>query len=371
MAAQDRRAGKRPEGREGALLVGRRQLGALPAAWATSPGPLRRAGVVSLLERRPVTVPSEGGEALVVGLRRPVPAIAVCRPDRDPDEVAARAAAELSRLIERDPLLALEASRPRLAETCALLARVAATPLSVLLTGETGVGKEIAARLLHVASGRRGPFVAENCAALPESLLEAELFGVRRGAFTGAVENRPGRIVAASGGTLFLDEIGDVPPAIQAKLLRVLQEREVRALGAGRARPVDVRIVSATHRNLAARARDGRFRADLYFRLAGVTVCLPPLRKTPEDLPYLLASLLARAEDDGIAPRAALRPAALTVLSVAQLSGNVRELDNIVRRALALTGGRPIDIGAIEAAMPDVASQPENLEAHAILEALE
>ena len=170
--------------------------------------------------------------------------------------------------------------------------RVAPHRISVLVLGESGTGKELVAREVHRASGRSGPFVAVNVAALPETLAEAELFGAARGAFTGADRDRPGVVEASSGGTLFLDEIGDLSPQVQAKLLRVLQEREVRRLGETRTRAVDLRLVAATHRDLARLAGEGSFRGDLLYRIAGITVCLPPLRERPRDLRVLLERAL-------------------------------------------------------------------------------
>ncbi len=361
------------------LLVGDRRLGEAPTPHRGDEPHFRRAGIASLLDGDRRTVRAGGATLAVTALRDPAPAIVLVPVPRDAgDRLLRRVVAEaeestrarLSGLLEREPLLAVEAARPSLAATCDLLARVAPVPLSVLILGETGAGKEVTARALHAASGRPGPFVAENCAALPESLLEAELFGVRRGAFTGATRDRPGRIASAGGGTLFLDEIGDVPPAIQAKLLRVLQEREIRPLGDDHAHPVDVRFVAATHRDLPALARKGAFRQDLYFRLAGVTVRLPPLRETPADLPFLVAALLARAERDAALPRRAVSLTALSLLTLLRLPGNVRELDNILRRALTLARGPTIDAGTLEACLPEMQVDAENLEAHAILEAL-
>ena len=170
--------------------------------------------------------------------------------------------------------------------------RVAPHRISVLVLGESGTGKELVAREVHRASGRSGPFVAVNVAALPETLAEAELFGAARGAFTGADRDRTGVIEASSGGTLFLDEIGDLSPQVQAKLLRVLQEREVRRLGETRTRTVDLRLVAATHRDLSRLAGEGRFRGDLLYRIAGITVSLPPLRERPRDLRVLLERAL-------------------------------------------------------------------------------
>jgi len=212
------------------------------------------------------------------------------------------------------------------------LYRAAPADAPVLLQGETGTGKELAAGVLHGASGRAaGPFVAENCGALPESIVEAELFGVVRGAFTGADRDRPGLFRLASSGTLFLDEVGELAPGVQAKLLRVLEEGEVRPVGGEAVEPVDVRLVAASHRDLAELVRTGRFREDLYYRLNVLPVRLPPLRERPEDVPLLVEHFL-----DLLAPspaeRPALAPATRARLAAHTWPGNVRELKNAVWR---------------------------------------
>jgi two-component system, NtrC family, response regulator HydG len=229
----------------------------------------------------------------------------------------------------------------------AMARRVARTNATVLLLGESGVGKERVARLVHDASGRLGgPMVAVNCAAMPESLLESELFGHAKGAFSGAVADRPGLFEAARGGTLFLDEIGDVPPAMQAKLLRVLEEREVRRVGENKTRPVDVRIVAATHKDLASAAADGSFRQDLYFRLRVVEISIPPLRERPEDILPIAKRLLAEAaaREGGGAPKE-IGKAACRALYDYAWPGNVRELVNAMERARILSDGPAIEPG--------------------------
>jgi DNA-binding NtrC family response regulator len=241
-----------------------------------------------------------------------------------------------------------------LREVAALLPRVAATDATVLLRGESGTGKELVARALHQASPRLdGPFVAVNCAALPPGLLESELFGFERGAFTGAHARRPGLVESAQGGTLFLDEIGDMSLDAQARLLRVLQERQVVRLGGREPVPVDVRVVAATHRDLATWSQEGRFRADLLYRLAVVPIDLPPLRARPGDVPGLVEHFLAKhaARHRAEAPRPT--EALLAWARGQPWPGNVRELENWVERAVVLGRFEPAGSAPpVEAAPP-------------------
>ncbi len=220
--------------------------------------------------------------------------------------------------------------------------RVARTSVPVLFEGESGTGKELFARALHQAGDRAGePFVAENCAALPDTLLENELFGHERGAFTGADTPAMGLFERADGGTLFLDEVGDMSAGLQTRLLRVLQEGEVRRVGGAAVKKVDVRIVTATNRNLAEMVREGRFREDLYYRLAVVKVRVPPLRERREDVPALVAHFARRFSESGLPLE--VTPDALDALVRHDWPGNVRELENEMRRAAALARG-PIDL---------------------------
>jgi two-component system, NtrC family, response regulator PilR len=225
--------------------------------------------------------------------------------------------------------------------------KVARSMAPVLVRGESGTGKELVAQAIHACSHRSsGPFVAVNCGAIPEALLEAEFFGARKGAYTGAMQDREGYFQAAHGGTLFLDEIGDLPLAMQAKLLRAIQERSVRALGGTQEEAVDTRIVSATHHDLAAQAARGLFRQDLYYRLNVIEIALPALRERREDLPQLTQALLSRiAQDSGEPPRA-VSAAMLATLQRSPLTGNVRELENILHRALALSDGAELEMEA-------------------------
>ncbi|OXJ07040.1 sigma-54-dependent transcriptional regulator [Burkholderia sp. HI2500] len=263
------------------------------------------------------------------------------------------------------------ADRPRLLGVSAAMrdvqkqvGRAAMSDATVLLTGETGTGKEVAARVLHAASARHaGPFVAVNCAAIPADLLESELFGHRRGAFTGAHADRAGRLVEADGGTLFLDEIGDMPAAMQAKLLRALQERQVMPLGADRATAIDIRVVAATHRDLVAAVADGTFREDLFYRLNVIPLHLPPLAERVADILPLAAHFLCNA--------AGMRALHLTndaqrALLDHRWPGNVRELRNVMERAAALAPGPAIgaaDLGlaAVPAREPHADAVPAHL----------
>jgi DNA-binding NtrC family response regulator len=219
---------------------------------------------------------------------------------------------------------------------------VARTDATVLVTGESGTGKEAVARRVHVRSSRaQGPFVAVNCAAIPAELLESELFGHARGAFTGAVRDRLGRFRQASGGTLFLDEIGEMPMSLQAKLLRVLQEKVVDEVGGDKPIPVDVRILVATNRDLLERIREGTFREDLYYRLNVVEIRVPPLRDRPEDIPPLVEHFLKEIGPDR---RISVPPNVMEELSARPWPGNVRELKNACERMVILCRGEAVSV---------------------------
>ncbi len=228
-------------------------------------------------------------------------------------------------------------------ELRALIARVARSQAPVLITGESGTGKELVARLVHAASVRASkPFVPVNCGAIPGELMESEFFGHRRGSFTGATSDRPGLIPSAEGGSLFLDEIAELPLAMQSKLLRVIQERCVRPVGATQEIPVDVRFLSATHRNLDALVAEGRFREDLYYRIDVINLHVPPLRERREDIPLLADHLLARSAQAAGTATATLEPEALALLADYDFYGNIRELQNVLERACALMSGDTI-----------------------------
>ncbi len=234
---------------------------------------------------------------------------------------------------------------PAMAQIRQRIERVATSMAPVMILGESGTGKELVARAVHECSHRtEGPFVAVNCGAIPESLIEAEFFGARKGAYTGANHDREGYFQAARGGTLFLDEIGDLPVGMQAKLLRVIQERSVRPLGGVQEEAVDVRIVSATHKDLAALVGRGEFRQDLFYRLNVIGVRLPPLRERREDLPELVEALLLRLCTECGQPTPTLSQEAMDWLQSHPLPGNVRELENLLQKALALSSDHQLRV---------------------------
>jgi DNA-binding NtrC family response regulator len=230
----------------------------------------------------------------------------------------------------------------------ALVERVAPTNSTVLLGGESGVGKDLIARAIHQHSHRSaGPFIKINSTAIPENLLESELFGYEKGAFSGATTSKPGKFELADKGSLFLDEIGDVPPAIQVKLLRVLQEREFERLGGTKTLKVDVRLIAATNRDLRAALEDGTFREDLYYRLNVVAIDIPPLRDHKEDIPALSSFFLEKFARDSGKPVRGLTPAAMKLLMDFYWPGNVRELENILERGVTLSSGPMLEAADI------------------------
>ena len=308
-----------------------------------------RAVVASALGRAPAVVPtmdpaslpSENGAPAAPRVVRPVAAPAV------PASQAMRRMAGQSNAM---------------AQVRELVDKVARSMAPVLVCGESGTGKELVARAIHEVSVRGAqPFIAVNCGAIPEQLLEAEFFGYRKGAFTGAAEDREGFFQAANGGTLFLDEIGDLPLAMQSKLLRSVQERSVRPVGAVSEQPVNVRLLSATHKDLGAEVQAGRFRQDLYYRLNVIQIRVPPLRERLEDLAGISERVLDRiAADAGVSPAPRLTREALALLTRYAFPGNVRELENLLHRAVALSGGETIDVpdlGLPESLVGEAAAQ--------------
>jgi DNA-binding NtrC family response regulator len=241
----------------------------------------------------------------------------------------------------------------------ALVERVAPTNSTVLLGGESGVGKDLIARAIHQHSNRTsGPFIKINSTAIPENLLESELFGYEKGAFSGATSSKPGKFELADKGTLFLDEIGDVPPAIQVKLLRVLQEREFERLGGTKTLKVDVRLIAATNRDLRAALEDGTFREDLYYRLNVVAIDIPPLRDHKEDVPALANFFLEKFARESGKPIRGITPAAMNLLLGFHWPGNVRELENIIERGVTLSTGSTLDVSDIHLDAPSPRATP-------------
>jgi two-component system NtrC family response regulator len=275
---------------------------------------------------------------------------------------------------------------PNLLYVLDVAGRAAQTDSTVLINGETGTGKELLAKAIHFNSPRRDhPFVAINCGAIPRELLESELFGHIKGSFTGAIAHKKGRIEMAHGGTLFLDEIGEMPPELQVKLLRVIQEREIEKLGATEPTRVDVRLVAATHRNLSAMIEDGTFREDLYYRLAVIPLELPPLRERPDDIPDLVNFFFDRAKQRVNRPNLTFPPSLLPYFQGYRWPGNIRELENILERIAVLARSNEVTLAdlppklaavgaaptALQLDLPTTGISLENVEKELILKALE
>lgn len=292
-----------------------------------------------------------------------------------PKEAPAKTVPEALRLIGESAAIA---------QVREMIEKLSRSQAPVYISGESGSGKELAARLIHEASARRSkPFVPVNCGAIPENLMESEFFGYRKGAFTGAESDRDGFFQAANGGTLFLDEVADLPLAMQVKLLRAIQEKRVRKVGSTQEEPVDVRIISATHQNLASCVEEGRFRQDLYYRLNVIELKMPALREMREDVPLIAEAILARLTRDG--PPCRLSPEAVQALAAYDFPGNVRELENILERAVALSGSGVIQVADLQLTPPAGAGEAtpvlegkwplqeylDRVEKEAILEALE
>jgi DNA-binding NtrC family response regulator len=275
--------------------------------------------------------------------------------ERDLRSEVARLRDEVERSYRFDNIIGRSAA---MQELFALVRRIVGSAANVLITGDSGTGKELIARALHQNSPRKAhPFVAVNCAAIPPALLESDLFGHKRGAFTDARADHPGLFVEANGGTIFLDEIGELPLPLQPKLLRVLQEREVRAVGASRPERVDVRVVAATNRNLEALLQDGTFREDLYYRLNVIHLHLPPLRARTEDILPLAEHFLARSAERAGKPVKGFQESAKKVLLAHPWPGNVRELENVVERAVALVEGDVVSAEDLPPAMRERRNQ--------------
>jgi two-component system NtrC family response regulator len=239
---------------------------------------------------------------------------------------------------------------------------VARSKSTVLVTGETGTGKELAARAIHARSAQREmPLIKVNCAAIPEALIESELFGHVKGAFTGAIANRRGRFALADGGTLFLDEIGTLGAPVQARLLRVLQEREFEPVGSERTTAVDVRVIAATNRNLRAMVAEGRFLEDLFYRLSVIPIALPPLRERPDDIPLLVDHFVRKHAQRTGQRIEGLTPAARERLASYHWPGNVRELENTIERAVVLATGPVIEEAAVQVVEPPLGAAAQGL----------
>ena len=253
---------------------------------------------------------------------------------------------ELGRRYEFDNIVGRS---PGMQEIFATIARVAPTRATVLLAGESGVGKDLIARAIHFHSPRRErPLVKINCTAIPENLMESELFGYEKGAFTGAVGSKPGKFEQADTGTVFLDEIGDVPPSIQVKLLRVLQEREFERLGSNVTRHIDVRVVAATNQDLRAALEQGTFREDLYYRLNVVPINIPPLRERKDDIPFLAHHFIRKLSPDTGGRVQSITESAIARLMAYHWPGNVRELENVIERSLVMCAGTQLDAADIK-----------------------
>jgi len=260
---------------------------------------------------------------------------------------------------EREPVSGLVGRNPAMLEIYKMIGRLSDAPAAVLITGESGTGKELIARAIHTHGKRQGaPFVAVNCGALTETLLESELFGHVKGSFTGAVASKQGIFEQAGEGTVFLDEIGETSPALQVKLLRVLQEREAIPVGGTEAIPVDVRVVAATNRDLEDDIKRGRFRSDLYYRLNVINIHLPPLRDRRDDIPIFVRAFLDHIALERGEPPKQLAPDAVEVIMAYDWPGNVRELENALERAVTLTKGESIPRSAIPDKIVDRKAEP-------------
>ncbi|NWO07966.1 MAG: PEP-CTERM-box response regulator transcription factor [Alteromonadaceae bacterium] len=287
---------------------------------------------------------------------------------------------ELASRDQRSNIKGMVANSPEMLSICRTIEKVAPTDITTLINGETGTGKELLARALHDLGSRADkPFTAINCAAIPENLLESELFGFEKGSFTGATQSRAGKIESANGGTLFLDEIGDMPMALQAKLLRFLQERVVDRLGSNRPVPVDVRVVCATHRDVRELIDRGEFREDLYYRISEITLDVPPLRERDGDALVIARSLLNSLGNQLDRPCLAFSEDAVRAITTYPWPGNVREMINKVKRAIIMADGKQISAADLQLQIPEDTAETqlnlrqvrEQAERRAIMQALQ
>ena len=308
------------------LLAGQRRLGVIEAV---------RRGGESRFTAEDMAMLEQLGRTIAIALEN---AGRFRQMKASADELRAQVGVLRRELARHDHFSEIIANSPSMLEMFGLMEAAAASSISVLIQGETGSGKELVARAIHRTSDRAGGmFVALNCAAIPDGLMESELFGHRRGAFTGALDDQPGHFRAASGGVLFLDEIGDMPLAMQAKLLRAIEEREVTAVGDTRPHKIDVRLLSASNRDLPAAMEKRSFREDLYYRLAALIIQVPPLRQRREDIPSLASLFLERAAKRHQRRMEGITPEVIDLLTNAEWPGNVRQLQNEIERAVAVS----------------------------------